>query len=211
MKGHARILAALEEMEREGCTSPDAVPGDRFVALDFETATSHRDSACALGAAMVEDGRIVSERSWLFRPPGNRYDMGNIAIHGIHPRDTEDSPDFGETWEEISEFVGGTLVVAHNAAFDLYVLRDSLLARGLAVSLDYGCTVALARKVLPDMANHRLDTMARHYGLQLNHHDATSDARACANIGLRLSAQSGLTLPETFGQYRVRLKTLIVG
>jgi len=56
---------------------------DTWVAIDFETATASRDSACALGIAVIEDGELAATASWLMRPPGNRYDPRNIAVHGI--------------------------------------------------------------------------------------------------------------------------------
>lgn len=202
--GRALVLEALAELEAAEAMAPKG----SFVALDFETATASRDSACALGMVRVEGGLITAEQRWLFRPPGNRYEMGNIAVHGIHPRDTQDAPDFADAWEEISAFMRVPLVVAHNAAFDLYVLQDTLRNRGLRASVDYGCTVSLSRKALPDLGNHRLDTMARHYGLELDHHDALSDARACANIGLRLADAAGGDLPDAFLHYRVRTRTM---
>ena len=95
----------------------------RWAAVDFETATSSRSSACALGVVIVEDGRELHRQAWLIRPPGNRYDVGNVAIHGIRPVDTEDAPDFSRVWSEAMAMIEDRPLVAHNAPFDVGVIR----------------------------------------------------------------------------------------
>ncbi|MFA4929550.1 MAG: exonuclease domain-containing protein [Patulibacter sp.] len=96
-----------------------------WVAIDFETATQSRASACAIGIVTVEDGVVVAEREILIQPPGNEYDGFNIAIHGITPEDTAYAPTFAEVWPEIERAIDGRLVLAHNAGFDLSVLRHA--------------------------------------------------------------------------------------
>lgn len=72
-----------------------------FVAIDFETATSDPNSACAVGLAFVVGLRVVATTHHLIQPPGNRYDQGNIHVHGIYPEDTEHAPDFLTVWQEL--------------------------------------------------------------------------------------------------------------
>jgi hypothetical protein len=71
-------------------------PSDSWVAIDFETATGARDSACALGIARVCDGEVVSSGAWLIKPPGNVYDHWNIRVRGITPDRTAHAPSFAE-------------------------------------------------------------------------------------------------------------------
>lgn len=97
-----------------------------FVAIDFETATSSRDSACAVAVAAIDDGRVTNGQKWLIRPPNNQYDGFNIAIHGITPEMTADSPSVATVWSEVLDWVDGRSVVAHYAPFDLSVVRHSL-------------------------------------------------------------------------------------
>ena len=100
--------------------------GLSFVAIDFETATGRRASICEAGICVVRDGRIAETRSWLVRPQGNVYSYWNTQIHGIRPDDTEMSPGFPEVWTEISEYLRAcTVLVAHNAAFDIRCIRSS--------------------------------------------------------------------------------------
>lgn len=64
-----------------------------FIALDFETATHERNSACELGICIVENSKIQSTKTWLIKPPSFPYfNQHNIAVHGIHPGDVADAP-----------------------------------------------------------------------------------------------------------------------
>lgn len=76
-----------------------------FIAIDFETATGKRSSICEAGICVVKDGKVVETKSWLVRPEDNAYSYWNIQIHGIHPEDTENAPEFPEVWAEILEYL----------------------------------------------------------------------------------------------------------
>ena len=98
-----------------------------FVALDFETANSFRGSPCAVGMVRVLDGEVVETRRLLMRPPSSvdGFDDFNIGLHGITPAMVKGEPRFRDRLPEIVAFVGDLPVVAHNAAFDLGVIRDA--------------------------------------------------------------------------------------
>lgn len=159
----------------------------RWVAIDFETASREKASACALGLALIEDGRIVEERSWLIQPPGNVFEWRNTSIHGIHEDMVAQEPEFDGAWGEIEPYLRDAVLLAHNASFDVAVLRASIARYELEppAALGYHCTVAMARKVWPDLPNHKLDSVCGYCGIELQHHDAASDAAACARIALR--------------------------
>lgn len=167
-----------------------------WVALDFETATGRRASACAIGLVYVHQGRIVGTESFLIQPPGNAYSGFSISIHGIDPSMTRDSPTFGELWPTLADRISGRPVVAHNASFDMSVLRYELDHQGLGYpDLEYYCTLVLSRACWPGLYSHRLPDVASHCGIAFQHHDAAEDARACAEILLRISAASGDATP----------------
>ena len=154
-----------------------------FAAIDFETATAERDSACSVAVVEIKEGRIQESFSALIRPPENRYNAFNIRIHGITPEDTETAPDFADIWPELAAHLENKIVVAHNARFDMNVLASCLAGAGLrAPAFSYADTVAIARKAWPELANHKLDTVGAFLGLKLQHHDALEDARVCAAI-----------------------------
>jgi len=163
-----------------------------WVAIDFETATRQRASACALGLAVIENGIITEERAWLIQPPGNYFEPMNTRVHGIDADMVWQAPEFDEAWAEIEPYLRDAVLLAHNASFDMGVLRASLGRYGLNTpEAEYHCTVSMARKVWPRLANHQLPTVCRHCGIELSHHDAASDAGACARIALRCRRQSG--------------------
>lgn len=163
-----------------------------FAAIDFETATAARDSACSVAVVEIKDGRVRQSFSALIRPPENRYNAFNIKIHGITPEDTETAPDFAGVWPELAAHLENKIVVAHNARFDMGVLASCLAGAGLrAPKFFYADTVAIARKAWPELANHKLDTVGAFLGLKFQHHDALEDARVCAAIPLCAGRELG--------------------
>ena len=168
-----------------------------FAAVDFETARSGRDSACAVGVAVVDGGEIVVERGWLIRPPGNSYDGLNIAIHGIRPSDTEHSPSFDRVWPEVAALIGSRLLVAHNTAFDMSVLQRSAAYWGYEPpSVTFLCSYRLSKSTWPNRWSYRLDDLAETFGIPLDHHDYVSDATAAAQVALCLCHHHGVGSPE---------------
>ncbi|WP_427117699.1 exonuclease domain-containing protein [Pseudarthrobacter scleromae] len=156
-----------------------------FTAIDFETANGFRGSPCAVGLTKVRGGQIVDEASWLMRPPPNHdhFDYHNVRIHGIRADDVAGHPRFGELFPEIGAFIGDDILAAHNAAFDLGVIRSGLEVSGLpGPAYDYVCTVMLSRRCY-SLVSNSLPFAAEEAGVPLvKHHDAAEDARACAGI-----------------------------
>ena len=158
--------------------------------IDFETATEQRASACAVAVTLVDGGQVTNTRRWLIRPPENDYSGFNIAIHGIRPEDTMHSPEFLEVWREVLEVIGDRPLVAHNASFDLSVLRQSLDHEGAEwPTLDVFCTLLLSRRIWPGLPSYSLPPLARFLGVPIGrHHDPVEDAIACAEIARRVCA-----------------------
>ena len=165
--------------EREAFPFPD------FTAIDFETANQSPDSACQLGLVVVKAGKIVDRRAWMIRPPTDQFMF--TYIHGITWRDVVREPDFGELWPQISPYLEGSVIAAHNVRFDLGVFFA--LIKHYQIGFSQGGaidSVTVARRIWPFLANHQLHTVASHLCIPLDHHDAASDANACAEI-LRLA------------------------
>ncbi len=155
-------------------------------AIDFETAASSRASACAVGVSIPTGDGQARSRSWLIRPPGNHYDPFNISIHGITPEDTQNTPRIHEVWDEVAEFIGDRTLVAHNAAFDMSVLRKSFALRKAPVphEYEYLCTYLLARSVWPKRWSYRLNDIIEDIGLDAaQHHDPAWDSYAALEVG----------------------------
>lgn len=164
-----------------------------FVAIDFETANESRNSACAIGITKVKGNKIVSTEYHLIKPPKMRFNAHNIWIHGIYPQDVENEMTFGELWPKIKHYFDEELVVAHNAAFDLSVLRSLLNYYGFEYpNLHYICTVLLSKNKIKDVRNHKLNTLAEYVGHKFEHHHAGEDATACAKILIHISENYGI-------------------
>ena len=180
--------------------------GQSFVAIDFETATSERNSACAVGVVVFEQGSPADTLSLLIRPPGNYYDGFNMMIHGIGPSDTRHSPEFPEVWEQVAPMLDGRLVIAHNTAFDLSVLRRSAEHHGYKPDpFQFACTYRIARSALPDAISWSLDVLADEFGIPLTHHDPLSDAHAAGLLWLALPQRFGTTHSDLLDSLGYRL------
>ena len=156
-----------------------------FTAIDFETATSSRNSACSVAVVEVKNGKLYDSYYALIKPPAMRFNSFNIQIHGITPEAVCDQPTFAEIWPELGKRLANRIVIAHNAQFDMSVLRASLQAAGLkAPHFSHCCTVSIARKAWPNLMNHKLDTVGHFLHIEFKHHNALDDARTCAAIPL---------------------------
>lgn len=175
-----------------------------LVGIDVETACPDHGAVCAIGVSIVHLGRVHSERHW-FIDPATRFDPRFIEIHGITPATVAGRPRLKSAWREISGFIDASLgelrdpslfaevetagptplFVAHNAQFDRTQIEAALDA---PLPFRLACTVAMSRRAFPRLARHNLKTVAEHLRIPLKHHDALSDARACALIAHRCLA-----------------------
>jgi DNA polymerase-3 subunit epsilon len=162
-----------------------------FVAIDFETADYGADSACSVGLVKVEDNAICEEMVRLIRPP--RQDFRFTHIHGLTWNDVAEAPVFADVWPEMEAFIGSTpFLVAHNAPFDRKVLNSCLEAASLTPHVpDFLCTVQVARHKLK-IKPAKLSNVCEVLGIELNHHEALSDARASAKVLIEAARQAGL-------------------
>lgn len=152
-----------------------------FTAIDIETATSNQASICQIGLVRVLNGTIVSRESILIQPPGNEYSARHSCIHGIHALMTKDKPFFHEVWDYIKEELSTTLLVAHNASFDISALYSALEYCNLkAPEFNYECTYRLTNLKLSELCDALEICLT-------NHHDALADASACAEAYIKLT------------------------
>lgn len=152
-----------------------------FAAIDFETANFHPDSACAVGLVVVQGSRIVRREHHLIRPPDGQFSFTHI--HGLTWDDVHEAPTFAELWPVLAGALGdAAFLAAHNASFDRRVLDACCRTYGLASpSLPFVCTVKVARTVWR-LFPTKLPDVCRHLDIPLTHHQADSDAEACARI-----------------------------
>ena len=169
------------------------MPTMDFLALDFETATQQLDSPCELGIAIVRGGVVREVKNWLIKPRYWPYfSPWNVAVHGIRPEHVSDAPRWEEIWPEVESVLRGATIVAHNASFDMGVLRSTLASHSIPhPTFQYFCSVSMARKVWPGFPKNDLKTLCVRHGIPLQHHRAGNDAEATAELVIRAAEQKG--------------------
>lgn len=167
-----------------------------FVAIDFETADAN--FPCEIGLTQVENGQIKASKSWLIKPACFPYmNPWNERVHGISSKDVSKASTFDELWPELKLWLDDRVIVAHNAAFDMRVLRASLSYYDLAMpSVDYFCSVTLSRKTWTQLSSHKLNVVCDFHGIKFKHHRAGDDAEACARIALKAFEVAGASCVE---------------
>lgn len=170
---------------------------NEFVAIDLETATDKPESICQIGISVVKNGEIIETQSWLVRPPKNEYLKANIDIHGITPEMTEKAPSFTKLHSILFEYLDDKPLAAHYAYFDSRCLNSAMRrTRKGELTIPYFIDSCIAaRREYPSLENHKLPTVCEHLNVNLkNHHEASDDALACAEILIKIGKSPRLTL-----------------
>jgi DNA polymerase-3 subunit epsilon len=174
-----------------------------FTAIDFETANPKRASACAVGLVRVRDGQIVHAAGTLIQPPAGfgEFSGFNTKVHGITSAMVATAPPWRQVADWIRGYVADDLLVAHNASFDMSVLRQACAAEAMPVpGNDYVCTLALARQA-SQLRSYRLPDVAAEFGVRLTaHHEASADARCAAQVAVAMARRHGHDKLEQLAQ-----------
>ena len=161
-----------------------------YSAIDFETATRSRVSACKIAVVCVENGRVTKRFSTLLRPPQGTGPWEFTYLHGIAPEHVRNAPTWRDVAGHVSALIAGGPVWAHNASFDSLVWQELDAEYGTVSKPKMLCTYRTAQRLLPGLPNYKLPTVTAAVAptYRLAHHQAESDAEACAMIvqGLRL-------------------------
>lgn len=160
-------------------------PFTSILGLDFETANANRSSACAVGAVKYDCSGKELKRVYQLINPHEDFDFFNIMIHGIRPEMVKDSPSIHDAMKAVFALIDDrTLIVCHNSAFDMSVLRNSLQKEPLEIpDFLFTCTYRLASRILPKNISYTLPDVAEQCGIiDLDHHNAASDAATSAKI-----------------------------
>ncbi|MDR1575938.1 MAG: 3'-5' exonuclease [Treponema sp.] len=157
-----------------------------FVTIDFETAKYSRESACSVGLVRFENGIAGGTYYSLIRPPVLYIRPDFTRIHGLTVDDVKDAPVFSAIWEsQILPFIGDMPLAAHNASFDMGILRAVLQWYGLKIPrLRFFDTLFLARRTWPELESHALTRLGETFGINYNAHNALDDAHTCGKIVL---------------------------
>lgn len=162
-----------------------------YVVFDIETTglESQRDQILEIGAVKIKNGEYVGKFSTFVDPKCNIPEK-IVKLTNINNSMVMGAPSQEEAVRDFLEFAKGTVLVAHNAAFDTSFIKFASNKFGLGydnVSLD---TLALARLLLPQLKSHKLNKLCDYYKIKLEgHHRAVNDAEATASLLLKLLEQ----------------------
>lgn len=175
---------------------------NRYIAFDVETPNRGNTRMSAIGITVIEDD-CVADSFFSYVNPEQPFDSFNVELTGIDEETVADAPVFPELWERIQPLMESGTLVAHNARFDLGVLKECLRAYGIEwqPKAKAICTVLIGRDILPAIS-HRLNNMCEYYGICLDHHQADSDSRACAEILLKY-IQGGTPVDRYIQEYEM--------
>jgi len=166
-----------------------------FTAIDFETANRSSASACSVGLVKVRDGRVVGRDWWYIRPPFGHdwFSEWNTRIHGICESDIVDALVWSDQLADLVTFAEDDVFVAHNAGFDMGVITSACAASSVPTpGYDYLCSLRVARRTY-SLDSYRLPLAAAAAGYGgFRHHDALSDAEACAAIVIDAGRRHGV-------------------
>lgn len=185
-------------------------PSD-WVVIDFETASA-RSTPCQVAALRVRNGDEIAVFATLIHQPPHEFDPFNVALHGIEPAMVRDAPTWPQVLEQLLEFSAGAPLVAHNAPFDIGVLRDACdVFEARWPSLNYACTLGIARQVWPSLPTYSLDALCYRLDLAVEGkpHDALRDARLAALLlQCAMEHRRARSLADLLEGLRIRLGEL---
>ena len=165
----------------------------RTVVIDVETtglSVQRGGRVIEVGAVAFENGIIVAELDTLI-DTGAHISYGAYRVHGISEEMLYGKPSPEDVWGRFRDFAGDAPLVAHNALFDSAFVRHELGLLGFDLPNQWHCTVRLARRQLPHLPNHKLDTVYRYlFGrlpASVQRHRALDDAKLAAMIWMKLT------------------------
>ncbi len=166
----------------------DKTLDDSFVVFDLET-TGLRKELCEIieiGAVKVINGEVVGHFNQ-FVNPGSLLPAKITELTGITDDMLKDASSISDVFPDFLEFIGNCCLVAHNAQFDIGFIHHAARRLGYEINNSVLCTVELSRALLPELNNHKLNTLVKYFDVTLkNHHRACDDAAATADVYIKL-------------------------
>lgn len=160
----------------------------RICVIDFETTGFKQNAPVSLAVAFYENNKRTYAKYILINPEA-QIEAGAYKVHGISQKEAELHPAFPEVWKEIRPYFENSIIVAHNATYDLdKVLIPTLHRYNIPVpTLEKLCTRDNARAILPKQKSYTLDALCAYFDIVCeNHHTASFDTMMCQRIFARL-------------------------
>jgi len=160
-----------------------------FVIFDLETTgfDKEKDRITEIGAVRIRNGQITDE-FMTFVNPGILIPSNVTALNGISDETVKDAPFEAEIIPIFLDFIKDAVLVAHNADFDMGMLKAAAYRQGILITNTYIDTVPIARKLMPELENHKLNTVAAACGYgDFDHHRACDDAKVLSQIFIKFT------------------------
>ena len=160
------------------------------IVLDFETtglSPQYGDRAIEIGAVLIENNMVVDRFQSLMNP-GFRVNSFIESYTGINNQMLKAAPPCEVVMERFAEFIGDYSLVAHNASFDRKFLDAELGFIGQSLNNDIACSMLAARRVYPDVPNHKLGTLVRYCNIYTDgtFHRALADAEMTGHLWISM-------------------------
>lgn len=174
---------------------------ENFVAIDVETANADYASICQIGVVLVRNSEIAAARSYLINP-NDYFDPFNTGLHGINAEMVANAPLFRDTFSRVAELIE-PFPILHHGPFDKVSVSRAAKANDIEIpNLKWLDTTKIVRRTWKEFSKsgYGLKNLTNHFDIELEHHDAVSDARATAKIALLAAAESKTALDEWIAQ-----------
>lgn len=159
-----------------------------FIALDLETTgLDHvNDKIIQVSAIRINRETAEVQEFLSYVNPEIPIPPFITELTGIKNADVANAPTFESLANNLIDFIGDSVIFAHNASFDIKFLLSNLGTLGIRINNKVCCTVGMSKHFFPELMNYKLDTVAKHLGIeQVAHHTASEDAMVCAQIALK--------------------------
>ncbi|RLQ95708.1 PolC-type DNA polymerase III [Falsibacillus albus] len=180
---------------------------DTYVVFDVETTglSAVYNTIIELAAVKIRDGEII-DRFESFANPHHRLSATTINLTGITDDMVENAPEVDEVIKKFYDWIGDSILVAHNASFDMGFLNVGYKNVGLGKAVNPVIdTLEVARLLYPEFKNHRLNTLAKKFDIDLTqHHRAIYDAEATGYLLLKMlkdAHEKGIEYHDQFNDY----------
>ena len=175
---------------------------EKFLTIDFEVANRYVYSPCSVSIYEFDAGKIIKRLSTLINPGDVPFDAKLVELHNITSDMVKDAPNITTTMDNISNIICNNIVFAHNAIYDISKYLTGCSLNNLAIpKFEYADTLSLSKRTWQKLINYKLDTISEFLNIDLNHHNADSDAITCGKIVLELlKANNVTTLDDLFSK-----------
>jgi len=166
----AALLAALP-LSADAATAAQAtrnparsmlVSNVTFVVFDTETTgfSPTSDRMVELGVVKFRNGKVIGERSWLINPK-RHIPYWATKVHGIDDAAVKGQPAFNDVYPEFLDFIDGSVLMAHNARFDIAFLSEEARRAGLDLPRNMVIdSLSLFRRWFPKSKSHSVEAVA---------------------------------------------------